>query len=612
MGRKRQAELVDLLGGGDDPGTPDRRGPVRYLVWTARAQWTRVAAGALYSVGWLAGLTLVPYLLARAVDDGLESGDRRATTGWVAALLVTAVVTAVVGTLRHRTMTRARADAAFRTVRVVVRHATRLGAVLQRRVSAGEIVTVGLGDAAAVGNALTFLGPGIGSLISCGAIAVLLLDVSPALAAVVLLGVPLGALCVGPLLGRLQGAETAYRTQQGELAARFGDIAGGLHVLNAVGGKEEYAARYRRGSRELRSQGYRVGAVNSWIEALTYGIPTLFLAVVAWLAARMAAQGEITVGELVAVYGYTAVLGLPVIFLIDSGNDISRALVAARRVIRFLDLEPDPLHTRAARSEAPAGPAPLYDPASGVTAAPGRLTALVSGRTADTARVADRLGRFTPSDTTWGDTPLGTVDTDAVRSRILVADNDAAIFAGPLRDVLAGRHRPTDAEIEEALRTALAQDVVRGLPAGLDSPVRARGRNLSGGQRQRIRLARALVADPEVLIAVEPTSALDAPTEAAVAGRLATARQGRTTVVTTTSPLVLDRADTVYYLVDGAAVDHGTHRELLARQPGYRRLVARDETDETDGTDETAPPGGDPAVTVAPGARTTAPTGEAR
>jgi ABC-type bacteriocin/lantibiotic exporter with double-glycine peptidase domain len=102
------------------------------------------------------------------------------------------------------------------------------------------------------------------------------------------------------------------------------------------------------------------------------------------------------------------------------------------------------------------------------------------------------------------------------------------------------------------------------------------GRNVSGGQRQRLRLARAVYAAPEVLLAVEPTSAVDAPTEAIMASRLRAARNGRTTVVTTTSPLVLDVADVVVYLVDGRAVATGTHRELVRTEPGYRALVSRD------------------------------------
>lgn len=128
----------------------------------------------------------------------------------------------------------------------------------------------------------------------------------------------------------------------------------------------------------------------------------------------------------------------------------------------------------------------------------------------------------------------------------------------------------------QALHTAAADDIVQALPDGLASEIDAQARNLSGGQRQRIRLVRALTANPEVLLAIEPTSALDAHTEARVASRLRAARDGRTTVVTTTSPLVLDHMDTVHYLVDGKVAATGTHRDLLDREPGYRALVARD------------------------------------
>lgn len=155
--------------------------------------------------------------------------------------------------------------------------------------------------------------------------------------------------------------------------------------------------------------------------------------------------------------------------------------------------------------------------------------------------------------------------------------------------MIGGARDRDEDSIGRALYAAVAQDIVRGLPDGLDSPVDAQGRNLSGGQRQRVRLVRALLADPEVLLAVEPTSAVDAHTEAAMAARLRAARSGRTTVVTTASPLLLDRADTVYYLVDGRVAAVGSHRELLDREPGYRLLVSRG-ADDDPGGEETVPP----------------------
>ncbi|MBF8191841.1 ABC transporter ATP-binding protein, partial [Nonomuraea sp. K274] len=563
------------------PGTPDCRSAGRYLLWLVRSQRGRIAAGAVLGTAWMVCLTLPPYFLSRAIDDGLGPGRWSVLAGWSAALLGVGGLTAWLAIMRHRTMTRVRMDGAFRTVQVVVLQATRLGAALPRQVTAGEVVTIGFTDVITIADALTVTSLGVGAFLSYAVVAALLLAVSPALAAVVLLGVPLLVVVLGPLLGRLRSAETAYRVRQGDLAARFGDIAGGLRVLNGVGGKEVYADRYRRGSQELREQGYRVGAVTSWVQALGVGLPTLFLGAVTWLAARMAAQGDLTAGDLVAVYGYAAVLVVPVSIFVDGGYELSRGLVAGRRVVRFLAMEPGPT-SRAEPLDGPESPSVLRDPVPGVEIAPGRLTALVSDRSAESAAVLDRLGRFSESAATWDGIRLDDIDLTQVRERILVADNEADLFAGTLRDVLAGRGDPDDEAVGRAVHAAMAEDVVRGLPDGLGSHVDAQGRNLSGGQRQRVRLARALLADPEILLAAEPTSAVDAHTEANIATRLRTARAGRTTVVTTTSPLVLTQADTVYYLVDGSVAAAGCHRELLRDQPGYRLLVSRDTGDGDD------------------------------
>ncbi|MEV7084707.1 ABC transporter ATP-binding protein [Streptomyces sp. NPDC093085] len=579
-----------------DPGTPDRRSAARYLWWLVTSQRGRAAAGTFWGSAWMAGLTLPPYLLSRAIDDGLAPGNRTALWGWTSALLAVGFANALVGLARHRTMTRVRMDATFRTVRVVVRQATRLGATLPRHLTAGEVVTIGLSDVMAMSQALTVTGPGVGAVVAYVIVAGLLLAVEPLLAAVVLLGVPLLALVLGPLLGRLQGREAAYRERQGALAARFTDIVGGLRVLGGLGGKEAYAARYRRDSGRLREEGYRVGSVTSWIDALGVGLPALFLAAVVWLAARSAARGEISPGELVAVYGYTAVLVVPVWFFIEGAYDVSRGLVCARRVLHFLELTPEQGELADGGAElavvpAPGAPAPLRDPASGVEVAPGSLTVLVSGDPAQAAEVADRLGRFTASDATWGGVRLDAVALGEVRDRILVADNEADLFAGTLRDAVQGRWDREESAVEAALDAAGARDVVLGLRGGLDAELLGQGRDLSGGQRQRVRLARALLADPEVLITVEPTSAVDAHTEAALAAGIRAHRAGRTTLVTSTSPLMLEHADTVHYLVDGRTEATGTHRQLLADRPGYRALVSRG-VEDAEGVEDVEDPGG--------------------
>jgi ABC-type multidrug transport system fused ATPase/permease subunit len=545
----------------------DTRGPARFLWWLGRQNKWRVALGAAYGSLWFLTLAVTPYLIAQAIDRGLHPHRPAVLLAWSAAVLVVGGASAGLGIMRHRSMTKLRMAAALTTADLVMTHATRLGAALPRRITAGEVVTIGISDVWTIGRAMNVGGVGVASILAYLVVAVLLSRISPTLAVVVLAGVPVLALAVAPLLSRTQTAGLRYRDRQGELNARLVDVIGGLRILNGLGGKETHLRRYEGDSATLRDQGYRVGGPSSWIGALGDGLPVVFLAVVVWLAARLAASGELTLGQLVAVYGYTAMLAIPVNVLIFCGFDVTRGLVAARRVADFLRLpEDDP-----SGDPAPDGPATLHDPESGVTAEPGRLTALAGARAADAAAVIDRLGRYGETTATWGGRPLAGIARPEVRSRILVADHEADLFAGPLRDVVAGREEPSDTRVGAAIATAVAHDV----GDDLGRPVDWAGRNLSGGQRQRVRLARAVHADPEMLLAVEPTSAVDAHTESAIAARLTEARAGRATVIATTSPVLLDRADVVHYLVGGRVAASGTHRELLAAEPGYRDLVAR-------------------------------------
>lgn len=328
-----------------------------------------------------------------------------------------------------------------------------------------------------------------------------------------------------------------------------------------------------------------------------------------WLTARMTVNGDVTVGELVAVYGYVATLIVPVWFLMEGSYQLIRGRVAARRIVALLRLTPDDVGGPGRRQPgtvpdarrpdtvpdarqpasvpdarwpgvlaAPAGPADLYDPVTGLTVRAGRLTGVAADDPAAAVALADRLGRYVVSETTWGGVPLTGIALDEVRARILVADHESYLFAGTLRDILHTADADDD-RTNAALWVASAEDVVDALPAGLDTPIDARGRTLSGGQRQRVRLARALLVEPEVLILVDPTSAVDAHTEARIAERLRAARAGRTTVLIATSPLLLGRADLVAHLSGGRITATGSHADLLDRDVDYRHLVARGSDD---------------------------------
>ena len=244
-------------------------------------------------------------------------------------------------------------------------------------------------------------------------------------------------------------------------------------------------------------------------------------------------------------------------------------------MIRVLALEPEVVDPDTSYDEPPVG-AELVDVRSGLRVLHGCLTAVVSDPPDDSAAVADRLGRYAEGEVLWGGVPLDMLDRAVVRRRIVVSDTGSTLFSGRLDEQLDIHDRGPEA-VARALRTASAEDVLEALPEGMHALVTERGRSFSGGQRQRLVLARALAADPEILVLVEPTSAVDAHTEARVADRLREHRAGRTTVVTTSSPLLLDRVDHVAFLRDGAVVAFGAHRDLLRDVPEYRSVVTREE-----------------------------------
>ncbi|MFD8162647.1 ABC transporter transmembrane domain-containing protein [Streptomyces malaysiensis] len=639
-----------------DPGNPDHRSPTSYLLWLAAYQRNALFAGALYGIVHVVAQALVPTAVGKAIDTGIIARDQRALLLWGGAVVVLGVVQATAGILRDRAALTTRLGASYRTAQHIARQAARLGAALPKRVAKGEIVNAGVVDIGRLGDALAETARGSGAIVAIAVVAAILLRTSWQLGLVVLLGVPLMVGVVSLLLRPLHRRQQRLREQQAELTGRAVDIVSGLRVLRGIGGEEVFADRYRADSQRVRAAGVAVARVEALLDGAKVLLPGLLTTVVVWLGAHYVATGRMGAGQLVAFYGYAVFLVDPLRRLTNAAGRLTQGHVAARRITAFLALRPE----FAPSAVAPApyqGPAPLTDPASGLTVAPGRFTAVACASPADAATLAARLGRYTDSAVTLGDTPLADLPPDEIRRRILVADNDDRLFAGPLREELRGRgsdaevggqgrdagsdgrandagrggrgrdaepggrgsdaevggraydagrgRRGSDAEVggrgrdvaldgrgrgvglvgrgsdvalERAVDAACARDIVEALPDGLDDLVEESGRNFSGGQQQRLRLARALMADPEVLILIEPTSAVDAHTEARIAHGVGELRAGRTTLVFTTSPVVLDRADHVVYVQGAKAVAQGSHGDLLA-DVRYRSVVAREETE---------------------------------
>lgn len=561
-----------------DTGTPDIRSPLRYLAWLIGRTRGGITLGVLYGVVCMLTQAAIPLAIGRAVDHGLVARDAHALWIWGGAVLGLGVVQAVSSILRDRVSRFAALAAEFRTVQLVTRHAALLGSSLTRRVSAGEALSIGAVDATRIGRAAEIVPHGAGAVVAVCAVASVVLATSWQLGLVVLAGVPLMASAVSAVIRPLRDRQTRLRDEQAALTSSAVDIVGGLRVLRGLGGEESMARRYRAASQRMRGSAVRTARLESLLGALQELLPGLLMVLVVWLGARLVVAGDISVGQLLVFYAYAVFLTSPLRLLIVTAGRFTRASVAAERVTRLLSLEPGGGRPGPSRLAPPSPDSVLADPLSGLRIPPATLTAIVCADPQEATTLADRLGGYTVPAATYGDTALEELPREEVRRRILIDDHEAHLFSGTLREVLAPARRAidtdTDGALTAALRTASADDIVAGLPGGLDEPCVQNGREFSGGQRQRLRLARVLLADPEVLVLTDPTSAVDAHTEARIARRLARARAGRTTVVFTTSPLVLDMADRVVYLEGGTVHAEGTHDQLLSC-PGYREKVLR-------------------------------------
>ncbi|MGZ0151063.1 ABC transporter ATP-binding protein [Kribbella sp. WER1] len=557
-----------------DPGTPNHRSPARYLWWVARGQSRTLAGGMTFGILWMAAQAFIPAILGRAIDEGIAAQDGERLLRWTALLFAVGVVQATAGIMRHRFAVTNWLTAAYRTVQVVTRKSADLGATLPKQLATGEVVSIGAGDLSYIGNLMEISARFAGAIVAFFVVAVILLSSSTVLGLVVLIGVPVMLFALGPMLRPLHKRQSAQREAVGELNSLGSDIVAGLRVLRGIGGEESFSRRYRTESQQVRKAGVRVAGIQSVLDAAQVLLPGIFVVLVVGLGAHFALHGRLSAGSLVAFYGYATFLVLPLRTATEFANQLMRGLVAAGRVNRVLKLEPDIVE--------PDTPVPLpahgdlVDPVSGVRARDGLLTAIVSAEPDSYGPLADRLGRYDDtSEVRYGGVTLASATRADVRERILVSDTGSQLFTGVLRTELDPAGRRTDDELLAAMRTASAEDVLVALPDGLDSEVEEKGRSFSGGQRQRLVLVRALLADPSVLVLVEPTSAVDAHTEARIADRLRDHRAGRSTVVLTASPLLLDRVDEVIFVAAGRVVATGKHRELLASTPQYRRTVTR-------------------------------------
>lgn len=446
----------------------------------------------------------------------------------------------------------------------------------------GEVLTIATEDADQTADIIEVVPLLISSLVAVlvAAIALGLADLR--LGLLVIVGT-VAILSVLSVMSRRIGAST--QEQQARVAragAKVADLITGLRPLHGFGGNHAAFASYRRVSTDAKHQAITVAKVNGVYAGTALALNAVLAAAVTLTAGWLAFDRRITIGELVMAVGLAQFIMEPLKMFSEMPKYVMMARASAERMALVLAAPP----VTAPGPERPAAGGDLdidcvrYGSLRKLKfqVSAGEFVAIAAYQPRAAADFAAILALNVPPHAYEGVVRVSgqqimDLSVEAVREHMLVNPYDGEIFAGTLRTNIDPSG--TSPLVPEAVEASLLTDVVALHREGLDHGVRDRGANLSGGQRQRLSLARALAADTEILVLHDPTTAVDAVTEQLIARNIAKLRRGRTTVVFTSSPALLDAADRVLVLDDGVITAEDTHRNLLATDEDYCLAVAR-------------------------------------
>ncbi|MGW4442170.1 ATP-binding cassette domain-containing protein [Streptomyces sp. NPDC004682] len=535
----------------------------RALLWRSLDGRRRdlTLASLLFSTHQL-GEALVPVLVGATVGGAVRHG----TPGSLALRLVLLALDFLLLSLSYRFGARA-------AVRVREHTAHRVRTALTARVlrpaggvrlPPGDLLGRASGDADRMGAFAGTLATTVAAVVVLVGSTALLLRISLLLGALIVAGTVCLLVVQDRLSRLLRRAGAVGQARQGRATALAEDLVRGLRVLRGIGAERAAADDYARVSRDaVRAERHAV-SVEAALTSVGVLLTGLYLTAVAAVGGRLALEGRVGLGQLIAVLGLAR-------FVIGTMRTLSaaparhaRALASAARVHDVLALPPAVPESRAPHPEV-AAHGIEFDAvalpggyAADWSIPPGGMTGLACEDPAVAEAVAYLLAR--ERDPAHGRVLLGGTDLtalplDRLRATVLVCHHEPVLLPGTVADNLGALTGDATA-VAEAARAAYADQVVDAVPHGADTPVGDRGETLSGGQRQRVALARALAARPPVLVLHDPTTAVDAVTEDAVAERVRRLRDGRTTLVVTSSPAWLARCDQVIHVPanDRAAV----------------------------------------------------------
>ncbi len=561
----------------------------------------RYLLGALCLLATASLAMAVPLLLKYAIDAVASGGGIRPVAGYALAIIAIAVVQGIV-----RTYSRALVFNAGRDIETDLRsdlfaHLELLDRSFYEHQRTGDLMSRVINDVNAV---RMMLGPGILNLVNTplyyvyGVAVMLSLDARLTVAALV--PYPIILWVVKRFSRRIM--EHTLRVQEGlaQLSSHVQENLSGLHVVRAYAAESEQSDAFARLNGTFRDQSLDLAKVRGQLVPVMRTASGLGTLVVLWYGGVRVIEGHISVGDLVAFLGYLNLLAWPTMALGWMISVLQRGRAAMRRLEHIFDSQPS-IRDR----EDAAAPVPLrggieFDnvdfrfPGSNGNAAvlrgisfslaPGEKLALVGRTGSGKSTVAALLMRL--YDVSSGSIRLDgrdirDVPLSVLRRSVAVVPQDPFLFSTTLAEnIRFAAADASDEQVRDAARAAGIDGDIDSFPAGYETQVGERGVTLSGGQKQRTTLARAILADPHVLVLDDALSSVDARTEREILGELERVLAGRTSIVITHRVSTVQDADRIAVLDDGAIVELGDHRTLLARNGVYADLFRRQRLEE--------------------------------
>lgn len=536
-----------------------------------------------------AGLELlVPLVVASIVDDGIGGGNQ----GYVLRMCLVMVSLGLVGLVCSVT-------AQYFAARAAVGFSTRLRHALLEHVLGLSYTQV---DKLGTSTLITRMTSDINQVQSGVNLTLRLLLRSPfvvfgamimaftidAQAALVFAGV-IPVLCVivfGIMLITMPKYKSVQAGLDGITSATRQNLTG-VRVLRAFCKEETEVDSFREKNQELTRRQLLAGRISSLMNPVTYVVINLAIVILVRVGALKVESGLLTQGLVIALYNYMSQILVELIKMADLIINMTKAAACADRIAAVLSVENDQQEGEAARQlagevefrhvcarYAGAGEDSLSD--ISFSARPGQTIGIIGGTGSGKSTLVNLIPRL--YDAAKGEVLLdgrsvAEYTMDTLRQQIGIVPQKAVLFRGTIREnLLWGNPDATDAQLWEALRTAQAEDVVRGKANGLEETVEQGGANFSGGQKQRLTIARALVRKPRILILDDSASALDYATDAQLRMAIRAMENPPTTFIVSQRAASVRFADEILVLDDGALVGKGTHEDLLASCPVYQEI----------------------------------------